>query len=134
MTLSTKLQTLSGPDRDRQDWMNDEHWRCALVAAAYKHGFHHCMNLRQCGKGVAIDEVGEVATYDFDGLARLVVLAHDECVRVGISQETREVSFEGHTYNESSLVITFHPRKRDGEKSWMRHPTLEEAALKARNL
>lgn len=58
----------------------------------------------------------ELATFDTCRLTFLVVLAHDECVRVSITAHHRNI-----------LLLRFHPRK--GREGWMfeRHATMEEA-------
>lgn len=57
-----------------------------------------------------------IATYDFDRLTRLVIAAHDECVRV-------EVSPSAPRY----LKVSMWPRKgRDGSMMTS-HPTIEDA-------
>ena len=110
----------------REEWMTDEQWKCALLAAEYKYGFHHLTNLRRWGNGVAIDEPQEVATYDFSGLTRLVVMAHDDCVRVGVKTETKKETYEEHEYEVTNLIVTFHPRERpaEGDRMSSRHPEL----------
>lgn len=60
-------------------------------------------------------ECGGLATYDFDGLTQLVLLAHHHCVRIAI-----------HPGGPRSLWLVFHPRSRDGEGFGM-HPTIEES-------
>lgn len=56
----------------------------------------------------------QFATFDANLLTILVVLAHDQCIRVSI-----------HSRGMNTLLLTFHPRKREGGYS-ERHPTLEE--------
>lgn len=58
---------------------------------------------------------GDLSTFDFDGLTRLVLLAHALCVRVSVSP-----------CNMQYLEIMFHPRTREGY-AYQRHPTMEEA-------
>lgn len=59
---------------------------------------------------------GQLSTFDFDALTRLVFLAHDHCIRVQLSP-----------CNGSHFKLMFHPRKtREGSMS-ERHPTLEQA-------
>src|SRR3954462_15611397 len=60
--------------------------------------------------------IGQLSTWDFDMLTRLVFLAHDHCIRVAI----RPVN--GFTFG-----IQFHPRKSHAGSIFERHPTIEEA-------
>lgn len=56
------------------------------------------------------------STWDFDQLTRLVIAAHDECVRVEVSPS-----------NPKHIKITLWPRHgRNGSLS-ERHPTIEDA-------
>lgn len=63
---------------------------------------------------------GEMSTFDFAQLTRLVVGAHDLAIRVQIEP-----------LNMRYLTIYFHPRERVGSQSADRHPTIE-MALKSR--
>lgn len=56
------------------------------------------------------------STFDFDGLTRLVVGAHDAAIRVAVEP-----------CNPHYLRLTFHPRNRDQGHLWGRHPTMEAA-------
>jgi hypothetical protein len=56
-----------------------------------------------------------LATYDRDNLTRLVIGAHEECIRV----EIRPVNFD-------YLAICMWPREREGSLA-TRHPTIENA-------
>lgn len=59
----------------------------------------------------------ELATYDYDLLTRLVVLAHDSMIRVSISPRSN-----------TTLELTFHPRaQRMDCPKFQRHPTIEKA-------
>jgi hypothetical protein len=67
--------------------MTDDQWECALMFARVVGGFHHvCGEFKACGSGVRIhDHPTRWATFDFDRLTRLVVLAHDEMIRVELA-------------------------------------------------
>ncbi len=67
-------------------------------------------------------EHAHLSTYDFDHLSRLVIGAHDECIRVDISP----CSFR-------YLRIYMHPREREGGMA-LRHPTIEQAIADFRDV
>lgn len=71
---------------------------------------------------VVIHDGHSFATYDFDLLTRLVVAAHDLCVRVEVQAAT-------HGY----LRLHFSPRERVADNTYTRHPTLEDAVEGIRN-
>jgi hypothetical protein len=79
---------------EKVDWTNEAYIRCQLDT-----GY--------------ID--GDLSTFDFDGLTRLVFLAHDYSIRVAVSP-----------INRRSLQFLFHGRNRTGGFS-QRHPTIEQA-------
>lgn len=80
-------------DVRRVDWSNTHHLKLTTYA-----------------KG------GQFATYDGCLLTRLVILAHDRCLRV-------EIEPAGPKY----LRLTFHGRSRESAEQWGRHPTIEDA-------
>lgn len=69
---------------------------------------------------IAVSWRGELATFDRDHLTRLVLLAHDACIRVAIDAMSRR-----------TLEITLHERARDGRRS-IRHPTIAGAIAEHR--
>lgn len=73
------------------------------------------------GHGVSFVVRGHFATFDGDGLTRLVVLAHDRCIRVEI---------EG--CGPGLIRVSMWPRKGREGRMHERHPTLEGAAEKIR--
>ena len=68
----------------RKPWMTDDQWACAKMFADVVGGFHHvCSGFKPFGDGITIHHMGGgFATVDFDRLTRLVILAHDQMVRV----------------------------------------------------
>lgn len=65
---------------------------------------------------------GTLDTYDSDGLTRLVFLAHDHAIRVGVSGASHR-----------HLRLSFWPRSHGQELGWSaRHPTLAEAVERHR--
>lgn len=56
-----------------------------------------------------------LSTFDFSQLTRLVIVAHDECVRIEIQPASKDY-----------LYIYMSPREREGDMT-RRHPTIEDA-------
>lgn len=65
---------------------------------------------------------GGLSTFDFNHLTRLVVMAHDKCIRVDLIPIRNGI-----------MQISISNRKREGS-IWERHPTIEEAIEKIRGL
>jgi hypothetical protein len=80
------------------------------------YGEHHIPGeVTECGYGWKISSnYIQLSTFDYNALTRLVLLAHDNCVRVDVSAR-----------GMNRLVISIYPRQRDGDMS-KRHPTIEE--------
>ena len=82
-------------------------------------GEHHFPNeLKECGYGYSMvcQPSRELSTFDFNHLTRLVVMAHDRCIRVEIVP------------NGKSLRICIHKRERSNDAvsdMMSTHPTLE---------
>ena len=68
---------------------------------------------------ISINIMQSLATYDFNELTELVVLCHDQAIRLCISPHMRY------------LQLLFHQRTREGQFN-ERHPTIEEAILRCR--
>lgn len=63
----------------------------------------------------------QLSTFDFDTLTRLVVLSHDQCVRLSVTNG-----------GPRKVKLMFHDRiAREGQMH-ERHPTIEEAIPKIR--
>lgn len=60
----------------------------------------------------------DLSTFDFNMLTRLVLLAHERCVRLSIIAASK-----------GRVFIVLHPRSRTGD-SVERHPNIEEAIAK----
>jgi hypothetical protein len=100
----------------RDSWMSADQWECALMLAHLARGFHHLAGpIKRCGSGVSVSWRTGMATWDFSELTRLVVMAHDRCIRAEITQG-----------GPGLLKVLLHKRHtREGDIS-RRHPTLEE--------
>ena len=77
------------------------------------------------GNGVSftLRATNGLATFDFDHLTRLVIGAHDECIRVEVEPKTFR-----------HLRINMWPRKGRTGSMFERHPTMEQAVRKYRGL
>jgi hypothetical protein len=84
--------------------------------AALFYGEHHITSeIKPIGRGWSITTHGDISTYDFNGMTRLVLLAHDRCIRASIDTAGMK------------LRIRIHKRHtREGDMT-ERHPTIEEA-------
>ena len=81
------------------------------------HGRHHIPSkLKGFGDGWSVNHRGDLSTFDFDTLTRLVFLAHDLCMRVSIEQSGPGMV----------KIIVWKRNSREGRMS-SRHPTIEEA-------
>lgn len=91
---------------------------CDLVG-----GDHHITGkVYMFGKGIRFSVYsGQLATFDFDMLTRLVLMAHDRCIRAEIVSS-----------GPGRIGIALHKRhERDGCGS-KRHPTIDQAIEKHR--
>lgn len=92
-------------------------------------GIYHIEGVEKisfAGSYVEVPIHGSLSTYDWNLLTRLVVLAHDRCVRIEVSAKLVKGSYEGDEYESPELVLLFHKRERGGD--WYHgHPTMEEA-------
>ena len=112
-------------DYYRQDWMTDDQWECAELLADLQGGFHHVTGkIKRAGDGIETSSFNfRAATYDFDGLTRLVVLAHDRMIRAEIAPS-----------GPGMLKLYLQKRHlREGGHMHERHPELEQAAAAIRS-
>jgi len=86
-----------------------------FFAAFYRGEHHFPSKLKPYGDGWSMSQFGSLATFDGDGLTRLVLLAHERCIRVQIEQG-----------GPNRLRIAIHKREREG-RMYERHPTIEQA-------
>ena len=66
---------------------------------------------------IEIVTYGDLSTYDFNVLTKLVVLCHDHAIRLTIAPASNKY-----------LRLIFHKRQRNSPHISERHPTLEDAA------
>lgn len=103
----------------RKPWMSDDQWNCAMFVAELFGGFHHVLGeFKTCSTGIEVNVSNGnwAATYDFDGLTRAVIMAHDRMVRFEIAPSGPRM-----------LKLRLWQRhSREGRMS-ERHPTIEDA-------
>lgn len=99
---------------------NVERW-CDRVFRGIYHISRELKRAQFDGFNFTFCHYGVVATYDFDELTRMVICAHDLCLRL-------EVSAAAPKY----LRISLSQRTPDGDY-YHRHPTIEEAVVNLRN-
>ena len=80
-------------------------------------GKHHIPSkIHPYGQGWCVNHYGDLSTFDFNTLTRLVFHAHDQCVRVEIGQSGPRM-----------VKIAIHKRTSRTGSMFERHPTIEEA-------
>ena len=102
----------------RKDWMTDDQWYCTVMLADLFCGFHHMYGtVKPFGLGIELNSRhGHWATFDFDGLTRAVIMAHDRMVR-----------FEIRPSGPGLLkLVLWRRHTREGPMN-RRHPTMEQA-------
>jgi len=87
----------------------------AFFSEFYQGEHHFPSKIKSYGPGWSISHVGPLATFDFNNLTRLVLLAHEKCIRVQIEQG-----------GPNRLRIAIWKRAREGS-TYDRHPTIEQA-------
>lgn len=93
----------------------------AVLIGTYRGAHHIPGEVHDKGRMIQVSVWDGLSTFDFDLLTRLVILAHDECVRLDISQSSPK-----------RLKLLFHDRERSGDLT-RRHPTIEEAVQTMRD-
>jgi hypothetical protein len=102
----------------REPWMTNDQWECAQLFADVVGGFHHVTGeFKAFGEGIAVSDThGRWATFDYDRLTRLVVLAHDRMIRVDLVPS-----------GPGRVGFTFWKRHTREGSMFERHPTMEQA-------
>lgn len=115
--MSEKLKRLTKAD------MTEAQRACFDLLCDVFHGEHHAPErIYAFGRGIKCNaESHRLSTFDFDYLTRLVVLAHDACVRVEIVSS-----------GPGRIGLVLHKRAGRTGSSYDRHPTIEEAIERVR--
>lgn len=101
--------------------MTDAQRECVGLLCRVFRGRHHVpARIYTCGRGIKCNVRAGLSTVDFDYLTRLVVLAHDMCIRVEIVSS-----------GPGRVGVVLHKRQRYGD-IYERHPTIEDAIEKVR--
>jgi len=102
--------------------MTEKQVACFDLLCEVFRGEHHAPDkIYEWGNGIRCSTWTSLSTFDFDYLTRLVVLAHDRCIRVELVQS-----------GPRRIGIVLHKREgRDGQVR-ARHPTIEDAIAKVR--
>lgn len=85
------------------------------MLAEWVGGKHHLPKVHEFGTGICINHYGDLSTYDWNRLTRLVLLAHRDFVRIEIASSGPRM-----------VKIIAHRRKpkEDKDSQWQRHPSL----------
>lgn len=105
----------------KRDKMTADQQACFDLLAEVFGGAHHVPKAVEWGYGIKVNVgSGRLATFDFNFLTRLVVLAHDRCIRAEICQGGPRM-----------VGVALWKRQREGGMN-QRHPTLEDAVASIR--
>lgn len=102
--------------------MSGDQIQCYELLCDLMHGEHHLNKVQAFGRGIKMSVYsGQLSTFDFDYLTRLVIMAHDRCIRAEII-----ASGPGRVG-----VALFKRHTREGSIN-QRHPTIETAIASIR--
>lgn len=104
--------------RHTNETFSDDQLLCLFVLGVFAQGFHHLPPVKREGAyAISIQWRGDLSTFDYDGLTRLVLLAHQWSVRVSIKQ--------GGPGSVKVFVSRRQPCDDDSKSLFERHPTLD---------
>ena len=113
---------------DRQDWMSDKQWSCALLLSDVFGGFNNCAHIKPFGHGIEMSTRQDLSTYDGSELTRLVLLAHKRSVRASVLPsgpgQIKIVLFQRKPIDEE---LSFKSVKRSNRVKWSKHPSIFDA-------
>lgn len=93
--------------------LSEDQLFCRSILSRWVGGDHHLEPIKPHGDGILMPWSQDLSTWDFDGLTRLVLLAHQNHVRISIR-----------AHQPRCVAITAHRRKVTGGMS-ERHPGLD---------
>lgn len=88
--------------------------RAEAVLSQRFQGIHHCGEITKTKGAWATNKYGDLSTFDFDELTRLVLAAHHYCIRASVQHPGPRM-----------VKIVLSPRTREGA-IFNRHPTIEQ--------
>lgn len=93
-----------------------------LFFSQFYGGEHHFPNkIKEWGNGWSMNHNGELATFDYNQMSRLVIMCHDTAIRASIRQGA-----------PGGVKICIWKREREG--SWSkRHPNIEDQITEVRS-
>lgn len=86
----------------------------AFFSEFYRGEHHFPSDIKPFGEGWSMSHMGDLSTYDGDELTRLVLLAHEKCIRVEIDSG-----------GPRRVRISIWKREREGAMH-TRHPTIDQ--------
>ena len=102
--------------------MTPDQVECFDMLCDVFYGEHHAPEVKSFGRGIRGSVYcGQMATFDFDYLTRLVVMAHDRCIRVAVMQS-----------GPGRVGVALWKRKGRYGSINERHPTMEDAIKRIR--
>lgn len=125
LELTQGSSAMSEEQPYREEWMSDDQYECYAFLADLFMGWHHLNGkVHNWGGGIKFNttQTSSFGTFDFDGLTRAVITAHDKMIRFSI-----EPSGPG------MLALICHKRHLREGSMHERHPTIEEAIGQMRN-
>lgn len=107
-----------------EDEFTEDQQFCIDMLSEWALGRHHLPIIRPWGMGVHINWSQDLATFDFDRLTRLVILAHKHAVRIEIRGSTPRM-----------VRIVAHRRRHDSTGCmYERHPALGDLKQRINDL
>lgn len=108
----------------RKSWMSDDQFLCWKFLADIHGGFNHMYGkVHKWGNGIKLNSTctNGLATFDYDGLTRAVVMAHDRMIR-----------FEIVPSGPNMIGMCAWKRSKREGRMHERHPTIEDAIKRIR--
>lgn len=103
--------------------------RCALLLEEWFKGLHHlpksASSIDWSRRFVELDLFSSMATFDFDEMTTLVILAHKHCIRAELQPDQCPLIVGSQT-SKTGFVLLLHPRTVGSSLRFSRHPSLSD--------